>query len=97
MKHTPGPLHLKLDPETGEPIPYGDTYGLHYKVYRDGVEICRSLTLDQARLFAAAPDLLVELQQMVFWAQNIDRKNEPGSMFDSDLLSAQASIDKATK
>ena len=87
IKHTPGPWRVWTPPPNGEQC-IGDSKGLMVAVATTGITF--NETLANARLIAAAPDLLEALQAII---ESVDRN---GAAILTELESAaRAAIAKA--
>lgn len=89
-KHTPGPWRVVQDPTNISLQVYGQTLAL-FECWRRSDE---QTELANARLVAAAPDLLASLQLMV--DRFLDTEGSYGAWENDALEAARAAIAKAT-
>jgi len=80
--HTPAPWDC-----TGCMFPDDDMGGVYYRVQADGIDASAA----NARLIAAAPEMLAELEEVLAWA-TIER----APLRDTEIASIRALIAKAT-
>jgi hypothetical protein len=74
MKHTPGPWTFEAEPN-------GVTFSIWYD---DDTQVAESQTKDDAKLIAAAPDLLEACEYVVKWHREHD--SGEGELFGLDFV-----------
>lgn len=93
-KHTPGPW--RVDCLANDPKTYGDKSGLPIVIDSCNDEICSVVWdgISNARLIAAAPELLAALEAIYEANEKMARSIDPGNMLPI-LNSARTAIAKA--
>jgi hypothetical protein len=87
QKHTPGPWHAEHVGESD----YGDVY----EVYNVNTQIASSMWEADARLIAAAPELLEALRYTLQYAEKLEKAAGLSSAANVSLDKARAAIAKA--
>jgi hypothetical protein len=99
MNHTPGPWRVNLDFKHTD-INYHQIIALDdFKKNGPGFSITGCIGIEDARLIAAAPDLLKALEDIVIWENKITIKDESGEYISTktNLFEAAEEVIKKAK
>lgn len=95
-QHTPGPFTIQLRQHVGALLAVVDSKGRRIATFHGEACGIESLeTADNARLFAAAPELLAVARMIVSFARNTRENAESTNLLFSAADAARAAIAKA--
>lgn len=99
-KHTPGPWHVgRVATTQGQHFAITSPNGDHIATIGEAINSHNGSgnAYVNARVIAAAPELLEALQNLTKWANVAACDREPGSILDQNIEAARAAIAKATQ